>query len=309
VRRAALVMVVFACLVGASPAGAHSRAPAVALDYRLELAAEVPSGVHAEVVDGDRALRLRVDPPHRVVVRGLLGEPALRFAPDGVWANRASPTADADKLVRRGSGWERLTTSHTLLWHDHRLAPPASLRPGKSAGWSLPLVVDGRAEKLEGTFTRVARPPLWPWLAAGLVALVAVSAFARAAPRRRPATASAFAAIAATGALAASTAFATGDAITRSAQWIEVASAALLAVLAAAALLFGNRSLRTWTAMVVGVVASAVALGSLGVFRHGVVVSSLPAVLARLATAVALFGGAAAVVLAVLTPTNRGARR
>jgi hypothetical protein len=291
VRRAALVMVVFACLVGASPAGAHSRAPAVALDYRLELATEVPSGVHAEVVDGDRALRLRVDPPHRVVVRGLLGEPALRFAPDGVWANRASPTADADKLVRRGSGWERLTTSHTLLWHDHRLAPPASLRPGKSAGWSLPLVVDGRAEKLEGTFTRVARPPLWPWLAAGLVALVAVSAFARAAPRRRPATAS------------------TGDAITRSAQWIEVASAALLAVLAAAALLFGNRSLRTWTAMVVGVVASAVALGSLGVFRHGVVVSSLPAVLARLATAVALFGGAAAVVLAVLTPTNRGARR
>jgi hypothetical protein len=39
-----------------------------------------------------------------------------------------------------------------------------------------------------------------------------------------------------------------------------------------------------------------------------VVISSLPASLARLATAVAFLGGAAAVVLAVLTPT-RGARR
>ncbi len=308
-RRSALVMVVFACLVGASPAGAHSRAPTVALDYRLELGTALPAGVHADVVDGDRALRLSVDPPHRVLVRGLLGEPVLRFAPDGVWANRASPTADADKLVRRGAGWERLTAGHTLLWHDHRLAPPAALRAGESTGWSLPLVVDGRAAKLEGTFTRVAPPPLWPWLAAGLVAVVALVALARAAPRRRPATASAFAAVGAIGALAATTAFATGDAITKGEQWIEVASAGLLAVLAAAALLFGNRSLRTWTAMVVGVVASALALGSLGVFRHGVVVSSLPAPVARLATAVALFGGAAAVVLAVLTPTKKGVRR
>ena len=308
-RRSALFMVVFACLVVASPAAAHSRAPTVALDYRLELAPEVPPGVHADVVDGDRALRLRVDPPHRVVVRGLLGEPVLRFAPDGVWANRASPTADADKLVRRGSGWERLTTGHTLLWHDHRLAPPAALRPGESAGWSLPLVVDGRA--------REARRDVHAGRAAAALALARRRSrrprrAGRLRPRdarRRPATASA------------------SPRSARPARWRQARRSPpatrsrearsgsrsprprLLAVLAAAALLFGDRSLRTWTAMVVGVVASALALGSLGVFRHGVVVSSLPALLARLATAVALFGGAAAVVLAVLTPTNKGARR
>src|SRR4051812_30435589 len=134
-------MVVFACLVGASPAGAHSRAPTVALDYRLELGTALPAGVHADVIDGDRALRLTVDPPHRVLVRGLLGEPVLRFAPDGVWANRASPTADADKLVRRGSGWERLTAGHTLLWHDHRLPPPAAPRAGQRPGAAAPPAV------------------------------------------------------------------------------------------------------------------------------------------------------------------------
>ena len=147
---------------------------------------------------------------------------------------------------------------------------------------------------------------MWPWLVAGLVALAALAAFARAAPRRRPELAAAVAGVAAAAALAATTAFATGDAIARRAQWIEVGSAALLAVLAAAALLLGDRSLRTWAAMVVGVVAAALGLGSLSVFWHGVVISSLPASLARLATAVAFLGGAAAVVLAVLTPT-RGA--
>src|SRR6266540_2662974 len=149
-----------------------------------------------------------------------------------------------------------------------------------------------------GTFTRVARPSLWPWLVAGLGAL---AAFAHAVPRRRAETAAAVAGVAAAGALAASTAFATGDVGARRAQWLEVGSAALLAVLAAAALLLGDRSLRTWAAMVVGVFAAALGLGSLSVFWHGVVISSF----ARLATAVALLGGAAAVVLAILTPPPR----
>jgi hypothetical protein len=309
VRFAALSIVVLACLVAPGRAAAHSRAPTVALDYRLELSRATLRGVHAEVIDGDRSLRVRVDPPHRLLVLGLLGEPFLRFGPDGVWVNRASPSADSDRLARRGSGWLRLAAKSGLLWHDHRLSPPTGLRPGASTAWSLPVVFDGRHTTLTGTFTRVARPLLWPWLAAGLVAIAALAALAHAVPRYRPELAAGVAGVAATGALAASTAFATGDAIARRAQWIEVGSAAVLAVLAAAALLLGDRSLRTWAAMVVGVVAAALGLGSLSVFVHGVVISSLPASVARFATAVAFLGGAAAVVLAILTPTNRGARR
>ena len=308
-RFAVLSIAVLACLVAPGRAAAHSRAPTVALDYRLELSRAALPGVHAEVVDGDRALRVRVDIPHRLLVLGLLGEPLLRFGPNGVWANRASPSAAADKLVRRGTGWVRLTSGNSLLWHDHRLSPPARLRPGETAAWSLPLSLDGHRTKLAGTFTRVARPPVWPWLVAGLVALGALAGFARAVPGRRAETAAAVAGVAAAGALAASAAFATGDAIARRAEWIEVGSAGLLAVLAATALMLGDRSLRTWAAMVVGVVAAALGLGSLSVFWHGVVISSLPPSVARLATATAFLGGAAAVVLAVLTPTNRRPRQ
>jgi hypothetical protein len=310
VRLAALSIAVVACLAAAPPAAAHSRAPTLALDYRLEPSGAQPEGVHVEIVDGDRALRVGVAPPHRLVVRGLLGEPMLRFGPGGVWVNGASPTAHSDRLVRSDAGWTRLTPGRTLLWHDHRLTPPAGLRPGAGAAWALPVVVDGRRAALTGTFTRVARPPLWPWLVAGLVAVVALVLHAKATPRRRAATATALAALAAAAALAASAAFATGDAIVKSTEWIEVGSAAVLAVLAAAALALGNSSFRTWAAMTVGVVAGALGLGSLSVFVHGVVISSLPAAVVRLATAVAFLGGTAAVVLAVLTPTHRkGARR
>jgi hypothetical protein len=309
VRFAALSIVVVACLAVADPAAAHSRAPTVALDYRVALSPIALPGVRADVVDGDRSLRVRVGPAHRLVVRGLLGEPLLRFAANGVWVNRASPTAAADRLATRGSGWLRLSRSEALLWHDHRLTPPAGLRAGESAAWSVPVTLDGRATALRGTFTRVGRPPVWPWLVAMVVAAGAVAVLARALPARRPEMAAAIAGLAALGALAASTAFATGDTIARRTQWIEAASAGVLALLAAVALLRHDRSLRTWAAIVVGVVAVSVGLGSLSVFRHGVVISSLPAPFTRLATAVALVGGACAVVVAILAPSTGQGRR
>ena len=112
-RFAALSIVVVACLVVASPAAAHSRAPTVALDYRVDVDRVTLPGVHVDVVDGDRALRVRVDGRHRLLVRGLVGEPLLRFAAAGVWVNSGSPTAAADRLVKRGSGWLVVATNRT----------------------------------------------------------------------------------------------------------------------------------------------------------------------------------------------------
>ena len=294
----ALLIVAIAALAAAGPASAHTRAPAVALDVSLHVT-EAPTGVHARVLDGDRALRLRVDPPRRIVVKGILGEPMLRFGPDGVWVNRASPTAATEKLTTEGSGWKRLRSGPELTWHDHRLAPPRGL--ASTAAWTLLLSVG----ELRGVFVRARRPSPWPWLAGGLGALAAVAAAAHCAPRRRRTEASGLAAVAALAALAASAAFAMGDAIARAGQWVDVAAAAVLALVALWALSFRSWSVRGWVTTLVGAVAAAISLGSLSVFWHGIVISSLPASLARLATEAAVVCGLSAAVLAVAIGEKR----
>jgi hypothetical protein len=62
---------------------------------------------------------------------------------------------------------------------------------------------------------------------------------------------------------------------------------------------------RSHLAGVVGAASAALSLGSLGVFRHGVVISSLPAGAARTLCAVALIGGAAALVASITMVEKR----
>jgi hypothetical protein len=242
-----------------------------------------PAGIRAEVIDGDRALGLRVDRTKRVLVRGALGEPMLRFDRVGVWANRASPTASADRVVRPGTGWTLLTNDHSLRWHDHRLAP----LPGRSR-LLIPLTVDGHSDALTGTFTGVPSPRLWPWLLGILVVLAALMA------GRRAAAAALVAALAAVVAAASFVA------------WLEIGMAMALVAIAVRAVVRPRGS--SVLAGVVGAVAVAIVLGWLGVFRHGVVVASLPAWLTRLAIGVAFAGGLAAVVLSVLEPRTEQVR-
>ena len=299
VRRTIPAVVTIAVLAVPGTAAAHARGRTAALDYRVRIPAAPLPGVRADVIDGDRQLRLRVDPRVRLVIRGLVGEPVVRFGPDGVWANRASPTAASDKLVKAGSGWVRLTRGHSLTWHDHRLAPPRGL--ASRAAWTLPLSTG----ELRGVFVRAKRPSPWPWLAGALVAFAAVGAAAHWAPRCRRDEASGLAAAAALAALAASAAFATGDAIARVGQWVDVAAAAVLALVALWALSLGSWAVRGWVTTLVGAVAAAISLGSLSVFWHGIVISSLPASLARLATEAAVVCGLSAAVLAVAIGEKR----
>jgi hypothetical protein len=309
-----LLLLIVACgaLAGPGTAGAHSRAPAAALDYRLQLVSTRLTGVHAKVLDGDRELRLTVEPSLTLTVLGLLGEPFLRFDPRGVWVSAGSPTAAADKLVPvrgEGRGWIRLTRAHELTWHDHRLSPPPNIPVGSSAPFALPVEVDGRRAVVGGRFTHVARPRLWPWLLGGLAAVAALVAATFIVPERRGALAATGAGVAAVAALASSTGFAMGEAITRLDQWVEVGSAALLALGAATLLQIRKGSTRTWWAMVIGVVAAALSVGSLEVFWHGVVISALPATLARLAIGVAAIGGLAAGVLGIVANEDQRHRR
>jgi hypothetical protein len=249
-----------------------------------------------------------------LLVRGLLREPFLRFSRTGVWVDTRSPTAAAAKLVggagRSGADgrWIRLTRDHDLAWHDHRLAPPPALRSGASAAWSLPVVLDGRPTTLTGRFTRVARPPVWPWLVGAVAVLVGLTALLRTGLHGRDRVAALLAVLAAAAALAGSAAFAIEDAISGAGEWIEVGSAALLALVAAGALLIRDRAARIWVVGAVGAIAAALGLGSLSVFWHGIVISALPPTLARLTTAIAVVAGGAAALVATVAGDEKPPR-
>ena len=289
-----LVLVAATALVLAvpAPASAHSRSPTIALDVRLRV--ESRPGVDVDVVDGNRALRLSVTPPTTLIVRGLLGEPFLRFSRDGVWANLASPTTAADRLApaQSGRGWTQLTSGRGYTWHDHRLAAPRGQPPGSTAPFALPVFLNGSPETIVGTFAYVARPAWWPWLLAAAAGLGAVVAVARLVPSRRRELAWATAAVAAVSALVACLGFATGRSLAVSSLWMEVAVCAGLVVVAAAAAVIGK--VRTWVASLVGAAAVVVCLPKVVVFWHGVILSSLSPGATRAAVAGALAAGLAA---------------
>jgi hypothetical protein len=310
-RRAAAAAAGVACVVLSLPpaASAHSAAAAIALDVRLQV--DSRPGVRAEVIDGNRRLRLVVDPGRSLAVRGLLGEPFIRFGRGGVSVDRGSPTAVADRIVKgHGRGWARVTTGHSFTWHDHRLAPPRGLAAGATAPFSLPVFLDGRPATITGRFTAVARPAWWPWLAGAALALPAIVLAAARAPRRRARLAWVAAVVAAAGALVATVGFATGVTFGRASLWVEVGVAAALLLVGLAGLL-ARGSLRTWTASLVGAAAVVICLRGLPVFWHGVVISSLSPALTRLAVAAAVAGGLAAAGISFTAedPPRAGASR
>jgi hypothetical protein len=274
-RRLFLLGVVVVALVAPAAAAAHSRSRVVALDVRLRLE-RIPGGIQARVLDGDRSLQLTVDPSDRVVVLGALGEPMLRFDAAGVWANRGSPTASADRIVPPGGTWVLLARARSFRWHDHRLAP----RPGPHPRLSVPLVVNGHVDALTGSFTRVARPSLWPWL---LGAAVVVAALARLR------SASVCALVSSVAALALAVSFR---------AWLDTTLAALAVAVSLRALLRPRG--RAIFAGVAGAAGIAISLAYVSVFWHGVVLSSSPGWLVRLATGLAFTGGALAVLFGVL---------
>ena len=294
-RRTATAAAAAALVVLALPpaASAHSAAPVIALDVRLRV--DSRPGVRAQVIDGNRWLRLAVDPARSLSVRGLLGEPFIRFDRGGVFVDRGSPTAAADRIVKgQGSGWARVARGHSFSWHDHRLAPPRGLAAGATAPFSLPIFLDGRPAVIRGRFTAVARPRWWPWLVGAALALPAIAVAAARAPRRRDLLAWMAAVAAAGGAFVATLGFALAVTFARASLWLEAAVAAALLLLAVGGLL-ERRLLRTWTASLVGAAAVVICLRYVPVFWHGVVISSLSPALTRAAVVAAIAGGLAAV--------------
>ena len=296
------VPVALVALALPAQAAAHGRGATIALDYRLALDPAVRSlpGVHVRVLDGDRDLQVRADRGVRVVVLGALREPLLRIDGTGVWVNASSPTAASDRLVSGSMrGWVHLNGGRTIVWHDHRLAPPPATAAGPAGQFSVPLTLDGHPASITGTFFRVARPPVWPWALAaiGLVAGIVVAVRRR---TFRGALTIGLGVCAGAAALSLVTTFAVRDSPTGGVAWLQLAGAVSVAGALGVLLIRLHGRSRVHAAGVVGAVAAAVSLSSLSVFWHGVVISLVPGTAARALCVVAIAGGVSAAAISFL---------
>jgi hypothetical protein len=283
-------------------AAAHGSARPVALDYRVALD-RAPQKLTARIAGGGRSLEVRVAPGVVAVVRGYLREPMLAFRRNGVWLNTASPTARSDRLFTgRARGWQKVASGRSYTWHDHRLAPAANAPPVEHGRWSIPIELDARTAQIGGTFAHAARPPTWLWVALGALVGVAAVAVARLGRRELVVPALGF------GAGIAALALVAGFAVeTDRGAWISVGTPAAIALVAAAVVAYRRPKWRVDAAAVVGATAAFSVLTALPIFSHGVVVSALPAVVARGVCVIAIVAGVAAVVGAFMRPRSRAA--
>lgn len=294
-KRLVAPILAFVTLAVPASASAHPKSATVALDYRLVLdrATRALPGVAVRILDGDRSVRIGVR-RGRLTVLGDLGERMLRIDATGTWVNEASVTAQAARLTGGGAGWRRIGGS-TFAWHDHRLAPPPydGGTTGTVARFAIPATLDGKRIVLGGAFVRYRRPSPWAWIVgAGLVVTAAVAAI-RLRPGLRSPVALSLGVVAGAAALAAFVTFGIADAPNGRAAWLQIALGLALAAAVAVALVRLDAERRVVLAGLVGAAAAAASLGSLGVFRHGVVVSVLPGAASRVICALAVAAGIA----------------
>ncbi len=291
------VLVAGVALAVPAPAAAHLRTSRVAVGYRGTVS-RVPRGLSARLYRADLALRLTVARGHRVVVLGYAGEPFLRLEHGEVLVNAASPTAAGAGLTRSGAGWRVLARSPSVTWHDRRVR---GLPGGVDRGaWSVPLVVDGRPGRLQGTIERVSAPSKVAWLVLG--ALFAAFTGLLLARRRQSTLRTACIVLGAISA-AAALAIAIGSSAASTASegvWAESGNEAVFLLAGAIFLFRGSRGARAIAGGFLGLVALAAGLTRLPVLWHGIVLSALPGQLARLAVVVAIGAGAAAAILGVV---------
>ena len=190
-RRVAVLGLVAAVLVvlPASPASAHTVSGVGATDFSSRVVSISPPqpGLRVRLVENGARLEVTNESPVDVTVLGYDNEPYLRVGPAGVFRNVNSPATYLNRspvaaplparLQRSGAlpapVWQRLTTGHSALYHDHRthwrsplLPPGVRARPGVEQpvlNWQVGLVRAGEAITVDGTVTWVPSPS--PWLA------------------------------------------------------------------------------------------------------------------------------------------------
>jgi hypothetical protein len=317
-RRCCVCAAVLAALVLPASALAHvGKSAPVATDFQARISGIRPAtdALEAKIVDGDRALWLRVQAAATVLVPGAEGEPLLRFDRGGVFVNLRSLTAQSDRIDRYDLRpdpnpharplWHRVTSDHSYLWHEHRLHALEQLARGHHTTavlgrWSVPLLVDGQPHALAGVL--VYRPPgsTWPWIVlACAIAVVWSSSLAL--------SSSVAGRLAVGGALAATLLIWTvrigrelyGRPKVGVTGYVEIAVTSLVGVGLLYGLVHRDRGVRVFTAFLVGFGCLYQGLTMLGVLTHAVALTVLPTPAARLAVAaiLGLGGGVLAITL------------
>jgi hypothetical protein len=300
-----VLVVALALLASPVAASAHLRSGTIAVDYRATVLRTVPSAYSAQIFESDHGLSLTVKPGHVVVLLGYLGEPVFRADRAGLWVNSASPTAVAVRLLSKAQAitaaaprWRLQRGRRSVVWHDARAQ---GLPPGVDQGaWSVPLIVDGHAARLQGELRRFPVPALWLWFGV-LACLLAAGASPLLLGRRDLVRAApvAFAIVAAVASVVIAVAFAL-DAYASPGTWIEGFDATAFLAVGVGALLRGPDSLHLAAAIGVGLVGLAVGLLDGAVFLHPIVLAVLPGPLIRVAEVTAIGAGLNAAALGAL---------
>ncbi len=304
----ALAACTAAAAIRPAPADAHVSSGRISTSFEARIDGIRPPvpGVTATVLDGDLKLRIDADPPHVVTVLGVIHEPFIRIGPGGVFVSSGSPTAESAGLVTqqqmRTARWIRVSGGHSFAWHENRLRPVpfVSGSDRRVAGWSIPLLFDGRPVTIRGSEWYAAQPRRLLW-ALPAVAAVVFAAVVLATRRERLIWM-----VAAIGLVVALVTWMTGwigvflD--QRLSIWplaVSVLYAISVVLVVAAAVTAPKRTHERLVAMgVVGFLVATFTLPALGVFQRGFVLSALPATVARACVALALGCGLGVALLA-----------
>ena len=168
-------------------ASAHGPVAPIASSYLARIG-RVPSGLEAQVIDGDQRIWLRVRRGLSVVVLDYRGAPYLQFSAAGIEVNQNSSmyylnqtpvalTPPANLTARTPPSWHAVGAGNTYSWHDGRLHGLAvvALAPGSSyaGAWRIPILLDGRRATITGGLWHAGNPPIvWFWPIAVLLACV-----------------------------------------------------------------------------------------------------------------------------------------
>ncbi len=288
----------------AQPVSAHGGNGGASSDYRIEVTGYDgdSTGIEVRPVELGNRMELVRTTAKEVQILGYDGEPYLRLDADGVFENLNSPahyinldrfartTIPATATATAQPNWVKLSDGNSVRWHDHRThwmdpTPRQDVRDNPNVervifpANRVELLVDGKAAAAIVRVTWLPPPSRIAWLVVTSIAACALlAALVLVVSLRR--FAAYFALIAAIACFVGS-----GSSVFR------IGASALATAIAIAGLVLKSR----WLPAVAAVLVMVLAVTHFEVFEHQLLAGWAPALLQRIAVAVALALSAAVV--------------